>query len=338
MKATIHIPYIVIPSLSSLALKSGLNPGQIFAEAGVDLAQAQLHKTDLTLDQVEHINRLIAQKADLPHYGLLMGEHVQAEMLGVFGPLIASCPTTRVAIKNFSRYKRLLHPMYDLTLEASEQGTRIVYASHDELPIGNDPVYAETLFAALVNLGGIFLGKRMHPIQMEFRHPQPSYVEEYERIFQCPLYFDQERDCMLIKPSVLDQPMLSHSFNVYQMLKQQAQRSLAEEPREVVEQVNQLIRQQLNNPELTAELIATQLNVSPRTLQRQLARESTSFKTLKESIRLELAERLLSQTGLSTEVIALELGYRDRSNFVHAFKRLAGCSPSDYRAKHNAAH
>lgn len=125
MSQPIRIPNVVIPSLSSLALKQGLNPEKVFAQAGVDVAEVQLHELDLALHQVEGVMDVIIQQAKLPQFGLILGEHVQAEMLGIFGPLVASSPTTRVAIESFSRFKQLLHPLFDMCLE--EKGGRIYY-------------------------------------------------------------------------------------------------------------------------------------------------------------------------------------------------------------------
>ncbi len=78
------------------------------------------------------------------------------------------------------------------------------------------------------------------------------------------------------------------------------------------------------------ELAAT-LNISPRTLNRYLAREGTTFRELAGKIQHELAcERLAAGTQSVTEV-AYSLGFTDSSNFARAFRERAGCSPSAYQ-------
>lgn len=337
MTDPIRIPNVVIPSLSSLALKQGLNPEKVFIEAGVDLAAVQLHELDLGLHQVEGVMDVIIQQANLPQLGLVLGEHVQAEMLGVFGPLIASSPTTRIAIDCFSRFKQLLHPMFDMRLEEKDGESIIVYTSMDDTPIGDRPIYAEALFSALMNLGSIFIGKSMQPSRIEFRHAQTTYLDEYQRIFGCPIFFDCEQDRMIGDAAVLDLPMLSQSFGMHQLLKTQAGAKLQKQGSgmTLAKQVSALIKRQLGKQAISATSIAEQLNMSARTLQRQLNKEQTSFKLLREAQMLEVAKQLLSTTQLSTETIAFELGYQDRSNFVHAFTRLAGCSPSEFRVSEN---
>lgn len=76
--------------------------------------------------------------------------------------------------------------------------------------------------------------------------------------------------------------------------------------------------------------VASQLNLSERSLRRQLHSEQTSFRQLLEEVRQALAEELLATGGLSLEDIASRLGYGESSNFIHAFKRWKGLPPSQY--------
>lgn len=186
-----------------------------------------------------------------------------------------------------------------------------------------------------MNLGSMFIGQAMQPIRIEFRHKQPAYLEEYQRVFACPIVFNCKQDRMIGNADILDLPMLSQSFSVHQLLKTQAGAKLEGQGGQLSQQVSALIKQQLGAQAVTASSIAGQLNISARTLQRQLSKENSSFQRLKDQQLLALAQQLLKTTQLTTEMIAFELGYQDRSNFVHAFTRLAGCSPSEYRASEN---
>lgn len=79
-----------------------------------------------------------------------------------------------------------------------------------------------------------------------------------------------------------------------------------------------------------AELAAI-LNLSPRTLNRYLEREGTSFRELAGRIQHELAcERLAT---MSVTEAAYSLGFTDTSNFARAFRARAGCSPSEHRER-----
>jgi AraC-like DNA-binding protein len=78
------------------------------------------------------------------------------------------------------------------------------------------------------------------------------------------------------------------------------------------------------------ELAAT-LNISPRTLNRYLEREGTSFRELAGRIQHQLACERLSAGSMSVTEVAYSLGFTDTSNFARAFRARAGCSPGAFQ-------
>jgi AraC-like DNA-binding protein len=80
--------------------------------------------------------------------------------------------------------------------------------------------------------------------------------------------------------------------------------------------------------------VATELDMHPRTLRRQLAEEGTSFRALLNEARSAVAVDLLCNVGLTVEEVSKRLGYTDTSTFCHAFKRWHGVPPSAYPRTH----
>jgi AraC-like DNA-binding protein len=83
--------------------------------------------------------------------------------------------------------------------------------------------------------------------------------------------------------------------------------------------------------------IARRLRFSQRTFARRLALEGLTFSEVVESLRRELAEQYLADSGLSISKIAWLLGYRENSAFAHAFKRWTGKTPRQARAQQGSA-
>src|SRR5262249_17128944 len=79
--------------------------------------------------------------------------------------------------------------------------------------------------------------------------------------------------------------------------------------------------------------MARELEMTTRTLRRRLETEGTSFSELVDEVRLMLAEDLLGSENMSVAEVADQLGYSEVSNFIRAFKRLTGSTPSAYRRK-----
>src|SRR5262249_21828347 len=83
----------------------------------------------------------------------------------------------------------------------------------------------------------------------------------------------------------------------------------------------------------TKPTIARRLGMSPRTLQRHLAGEGTTFKDLVADARMQLARNYLAQRRVPVTEIAFVLGFADVSAFSRAFKRWTGQSPRAYAQK-----
>jgi AraC-like DNA-binding protein len=92
-----------------------------------------------------------------------------------------------------------------------------------------------------------------------------------------------------------------------------------------------LLRNITNPPTLAA--IAKVLEVSDRSLRRQLREQGISFRGLLDELRMQIALKYLRTTKLANEDIALALGFSDATNFRRAFRRWTNKSPSEIRAR-----
>jgi AraC-like DNA-binding protein len=79
--------------------------------------------------------------------------------------------------------------------------------------------------------------------------------------------------------------------------------------------------------------IARRLGVSQRTFARRLSSEGLTFSGILEAFRSDLAQRYLTDKGLSISQIAWLLGYREVSALSHAFKRWTGETCRGARSK-----
>ncbi|MFI6586790.1 helix-turn-helix domain-containing protein [Embleya sp. NPDC050493] len=83
--------------------------------------------------------------------------------------------------------------------------------------------------------------------------------------------------------------------------------------------------------ELSLELVAQRMAMSPRTLQRRLSDLETTWRDEIESVRHERAGTLLRETDLPIQSIAGRLGYTDARALRRAFQRWTGQTPDAYR-------
>lgn len=73
------------------------------------------------------------------------------------------------------------------------------------------------------------------------------------------------------------------------------------------------------------------LNVSTKTLQRQLRKQNIDFNHIRKEVFLNRATHKLNHSAEPITQIAYELGYSSSSNFSRTFKILQGMTPEEYR-------
>lgn len=85
--------------------------------------------------------------------------------------------------------------------------------------------------------------------------------------------------------------------------------------------------------QLTLEMLADQLNLSPRQVNRLLKQHyNTSFKQKLLSTRIEVAKDLLRTSDLPIDQIASDIGCESTAYFYCLFQDKTGMTPSEYRA------
>lgn len=110
---------------------------------------------------------------------------------------------------------------------------------------------------------------------------------------------------------------------------------LGSRPRTLLEQLKQWL--DLALPEqLSLEELASRLQISTRSLQRQLAQQQASYSRLLEEVRKNRAISLLCHSRYSAQEVGLRLGYQDAPSFQRAFRHWFGMPPGEFRGRYFA--
>ena len=80
--------------------------------------------------------------------------------------------------------------------------------------------------------------------------------------------------------------------------------------------------------------LAAWLNMSARTLHRQLKEEGASLQALKDGVRRDVAMAQLQRTSRPMKQIAEAAGFQNEKSFIRAFKGWTGSSPEAFRQQH----
>jgi AraC-like DNA-binding protein len=268
--------------------------------------------------------------------GLHLGEAVRPGYYGVLGYLIMSCATLADALHRQARYAALVGNLgqVDLADEPPRPGLepQVAHSWQPLLPQQKRQLSEETL-AGWVTFGHWISGLDIPPTEVRFQHSAPVDTSEYQRIFRCPVLFDQADNALVFPKRLLATPLGQADAQVRLMLDAYADRLLGEiqQGHSVLDRARLELSRQL--PEVGADLqqIAARLALSPRTLQRRLREAGLSFNQLVDETRQQLVLHYLRDPALELAEIAFLVGFSEPGSLSRAFRRWTGQSPGEYR-------
>ena len=241
--------------------------------------------------------------------------------------LAMASPTVLVALEKVARYQRfwgdgdrtrLLRLPDGVAVRYTLPGARGTYARHaDECAMAEIAVGVRALS-----------GRDLAPRVVRFRHAPPRVLDEHRQLFRCPLEFCAPHTEIELDASACATPMAQANATFSAIFQDEVERAIARLPAvaRASESVRAAVRAALASGGAGLAATARLLGVSPRTLQRQLQAERTSFAEVVDAVRRELATAYLDR-GLSIPDVAALLGYADETAFHHAFRRWTGSTP-----------
>lgn len=300
--------------------------------AGTRLDWDTLHSDNRFLS-FEQFRRLVAHAltlSDCPWLGLEVGINAQLSMHGALGQAVAASNSVAEALQLCQRYMPLRQRIFGVSIEAGEP-VCIVAVEQIDVPDLREFMLGY-LTATLVRLMEAVTGQ---PLQDEFAiewpFPEPAWASQYQRLATHNT-FGHEQLRARVSPDLLQRPSLSADPEALRIAERECARQLKVQQQggTLTQRVQQrLATCQGHYPSLVD--IATEENISSRTLIRHLREEGTTYQQLLDTVREELACWLLLKTGLPVETIAERLGYEDTSNFSRTFRRWVGMTPREFR-------
>ena len=155
----------------------------------------------------------------------------------------------------------------------------------------------------------------------------------WQEVKNYQLVFDQQYDQLLVPLDWMDLTIKTIDPELADYAKSQCEQSLEElVPSDLVNEIKSKLNT-TRNYHISLVEMATELHISPSTLQRRLREFNTTFKQIKLEQRLEHAKQMLRKSNITLEQISEQLGFCDASSFTKSFKTVTGCTPSIYRAE-----
>jgi AraC-like DNA-binding protein len=252
---------------------------------------------------------------------------------GMLARASITSPNLGIALKRWCRHHALLAD--DIVLRVSTSGDSAAITVEEKVP-GNFSKAGEFgLVHVLRNIHGVacwYVDSRI-PLQgARFPFDAPLHADAYPLLFQCPLQFNAQQAEIRFDARYLALPLRRDEKALQQMLQRALPLTVLQYRRDRL--LVQQVRQALGNPAVAshnAETLAAALNMSPRSLHRQLQEEGASLQQLKDEVRFERAKDLLLRTSKPIKQVAAASGFRNEKSFMRAFRDWAGASPASFR-------
>ncbi len=314
-----------------LVAELGADPIALLAAAGIPEEAVGDCEEFLSFRAVVHAVESAATITKTADFGRQLALRQGLEILGPLAAAARTAATTGDAFAALHRYLAIYSPAIAASLEqpAGQGLARFEYRIlTDDLPAQRQVV--ELSIGVALRMTRLILGQTYAPVSVHLPHDPLGPVDEYRLYFGCPVYFAQPFSGFLVRPGDMARPLASDAA-VRAVVKTYLD-SLSPAPSGTIGgSVRTLIQQLLHTGAADRELIATQLSIHPRTLQRRLAAEGTTFAALVDKVRRAEAERYLRDTDISLGQLSAFLGYSEQSAFTRACHRWFGTTGAVHR-------
>ena len=322
-------PMAFARSIAAAYKRHNQSPAEALKLAQITPTQLKQVNAHITARQMELLSGAAMQ--ELGDEGL--GAFSRKLPWGSYGMLARasiSSPNLGIALKRWCRHHALIAD--DITLRLSTAGDTAAITVEEKAP---GQVGEFGLVHVLRNIHGLacwYVDSRI-PLQgARFPFAAPPHVDAYGLMFPGPLQFNAAQAEIRFDARYLALPLRRDEKALQQMLQRALPLTVLQYRRDrlLVEQV----RQALANPAVAshnAETLAAALNMSARSLHRQLQEEGASLQQLKDEVRFEKAQELLLRTSKPIKQVAEASGFRNEKSFIRAFREWAGGPPSAFR-------
>lgn len=327
----------LVPTFIALAAKHGVSLDQLYEYARIDISEIGRSKTMLTVSEVDKILQAYHSIKGPDGFFLDLGKNVRFDSLGAVGSMVAASATPREAFEDLTNFKDIIHPYANLRLmDLGNERSAIVYEPEANEALAHKIYYKEMVFSAVVSLARLLLGTDPRILEIHFTHDEPSYKHEYHKRFGEHIKFNASRDELIFESAWLDYQLASASPEFKKLSSQKARSELAKLPTEdnLVARVVRCIEEHIGHSVLSMQKVAEKLNITPRTLQRRLKDEGTTYASLRDKVLYKHARRYLVETDLDMATISANLSFSEPATFNNAFKRWSKVSPGVYRKTH----
>lgn len=267
-----------------------------------------------------------------PLFGFELGKDIRTADFGVLGYLIESSTNLASAITALLNYDSLVANIGQAKFEQHRTTSKVIWLADSDC--SSHAILRN--MTAWVSVVRQLLNPQLSPSCIYF---STTYLnaeqQKLARWFNCPVKTNAEFNQIEFPSDYLTLPFKTDNSQINAMLTQMSEQQLSQFKSQqlLTEKINHILMAKHDLQDCSLIKTANALNITPRTLQRHLKHEHTTFATLLETEQKRRFYIYINHQPLS--IIAIMLGFNDQSSFNRAFKRWYQCTPRQFIKKNH---
>ncbi len=313
-----------------------LNHKELLARAGINPSVIEQTTHRVHTDQVARLFRLTQQALN----DEFMGFTAQPCKYGIFATLcqlVSHCKTLGELLEKASYFYSLITDELQIQLNIEGHTAELSFnLQRPELDKGH--FLTEFLMVIWHRFPSWYIAEAIRLRETHFIHSAPAHQDELRVMFPGSLSFNQAKNSLFFDAQYLDKSLVrtSRELDIFLTNHPADIMTIPGEDHSLEAQIERNILN-LSGEKLLfpkAGELATKMNISSLTLYRRLQQEGTSYQTIKDNVRREVAIDKLVKEGLSVDEVSEIVGFAEPRSFTRAFKHWTGLSPRNYCKYH----
>jgi AraC-like DNA-binding protein len=336
MSAPPLVNMAIVRPVIMAAVDAGASLQDILVHSGLEPVLMTDPQARITLEQRYRILETCERLTGDIHLGLVAGQSASPMILGMAGHLMETSSTMREAMAGLVRFSVTFSSQ--IGFSAEEQDGRFslnieVTPVWEETSPGTVRVPVDLIVSSAVFLFKLLSGRQVKPLDVNYRYPSPGNTSTFTQVLRVAPNWQRPRNQVIFSSSDMDLPVIGHNPDLNLHFQRILEKQLAHVQGEAgfAQEVYRVILQHYRFLLPRAQEVAAHLHMTPRTLQRKLAAEGTTFQQVADRVRRELSFGMLANQRLTVAEVAYKLGYSEPAAFQRAFKQWTGSTPKRYR-------
>ncbi len=318
-----------------LVVELGDDPNPILLEAGVNPELSRTLGFALRYRNFVQLLALTADHLGVPDFGLRLADRQRGgRVIGPVGVVMKNSKTVGQALGYCAKH---IHA-YSVATRVRFRPNRAEHILFLGFEILLDSiadtrqVVEHALQLANLNIADITRGEA-RARRVHFRHEPAAPLATYRAHFGCEVLFGQAMDGLVLTEADLLCEIADPDEQVYEMATSFIDQHFPMATPPLHARVRGLISKYLGSEDCTSDHVAAELGMHPRTVQRHLRHEHTSFEEIKDEVRRDAALRYLQCFEMPLTQVAEKLGYAEASVLSRSCHRWFEASPVQIRRR-----